>query len=178
MQSWQLDCLSESQFENIPADICEDEKAYMYAVITRLRRILNWDPGNDDDEDYLYDRRRGPEIMREVLSLYNRWKEFINQSQAPDIQGIQHLVIFSLAKLSLYYWITDSTIVADILRELFECGGHFSSMFAHIVDRNDARSLLRQTSEYSHQVNNNISGKRFRILFRLSRIQNSSKKPF
>lgn len=165
MQPWQLDCLSESQFENIPADICEDEKPYMYAVTTRLRRILNWDPGNDDDENYLYDRRRGPEIMREVLSLYNRWKEFINQSQAPDIQGMQHLVIFSLAKLSLYYWITDSTIVADILRELFECDGHFSSMFAHIVDRNDTRSLLRQASDYSRQVNIYISEKNFLSYF-------------
>lgn len=144
---------SETEFDNfVETDLTDEDIAYINAAIARLRRILNWDPG---DEKRINDRQLGSQIIQEILSQFFIWKEFVRQSEAPDTQRIQHLITFSLAKLSLYYWISNSRLVADILREIYECDGHFSSLYAHVVNRNDNRSLLRQTSNSSRQVIHN-----------------------
>lgn len=150
MHSGSCDFQTETDFENaFRDDISEEDKAYIYAVTTRLRRILNW---NIEDDKRLYERANGPDIIREILSEFYRWKELVNESLAEDTHRICHLILFSLARLSLYYWLTDSRLVAEILSEVFDCDSHFSSMFAHIVNRHDGRSLLRQYSEFSKQV--------------------------
>lgn len=130
-----------SDYENCSLDVLEtdmteetspENRIFIRVMVNRLRRILGWDPGNDE---VLFDKSRGPDFMRDILEHFVRWKTFAcDPHSLVDSVGAQHLVIYSMAKLCFFYWIRDSEIVADVLRHVYSCDGHFSSMFAHIIN--------------------------------------------
>ncbi|XP_035214439.1 uncharacterized protein LOC118188179 [Stegodyphus dumicola] len=145
---------SDETFEDIlgrsyDAEFSEEDKVYISAVLNRLRRILHWDP---EDEESLFNKNRGPQIMIEIMSYFTRWKSLVCQgSNLTDILGLQHLITYSLAKLCFLYWIEDSNIVAEVLRQVYSCDGHFSFMFLHIVNRCERRPPWRTSAEDSRQ---------------------------
>ncbi|GBN56853.1 hypothetical protein AVEN_189178-1 [Araneus ventricosus] len=119
-------------------------------MIRRLKRILNWDPVEDDS---LFNKERGPEIIRDLMTHFNRWKSFIDSTNnLADFVGLQHLVIYTMAKLCFYYWIRDSEIVAEVLRQVYICDGHFSSMFARIMNQSERRLVWSATNQETRQV--------------------------
>ncbi|KAF8764576.1 Ankyrin repeat and SOCS box protein 17 like protein [Argiope bruennichi] len=118
-------------------------------MICRLKRILNWDLIEDEG---LFNKERGSEIIRDLMVHFNRWKSLIGTSNnLADFVGLQHLVIYTMAKLCFYYWIRDSEIVAEILRQVYICDGHFSSMFAHIMNHNERRSMWPAPNQETRQ---------------------------
>lgn len=143
-----------SEYENWPIDMLEtdmtsvetssEDRILIMVMVNRLRRILRWDPG---ENEVLFDKSRGPEFMRDVLEHFVRWKTFAcDSSNLADSVGVQHLVIYSLAKLCFFYWIKDSEIIADVLRQVYSCDGHFSSMFAHIINPTPNRNTMWQST--------------------------------
>lgn len=131
-----------SDYENLPTDVLEtdltpvetssEDRILIMVMVNRLRRILRWDPG---ENEVLFDRSRGPEFVRDILEHFVRWRSVASDSSTlADSVGVQHLVLYTLAKLCFFYWIKDSEIIADVLRQVYSCDGHFSSMFAHIIN--------------------------------------------
>ncbi|GFY44561.1 uncharacterized protein TNIN_306851 [Trichonephila inaurata madagascariensis] len=132
------------------SEVNDEERIYIHAMVRRLKRILNWDFGEDEK---IFDKERGPEIIREIMAHFTRWKSLIGTSNnLADFIGLQHLVIYTMAKLCFYYWIKDSQLVSDVLRQVYLCDGHFSSMFAHIVTQNDRRIMWPASSPETRQV--------------------------
>ncbi|GIY07059.1 uncharacterized protein CEXT_362011 [Caerostris extrusa] len=132
-------CFEDVLEKNYCPETNDEEKIFIHAMIRRLKRILNWDPGEDES---LFTKDKGPEIVRDIMIHFIRWKTIIGSSNnLADFIGLQHLVIYTMAKLCFYYWIRDSRLVSDVLRQVYLCDGHFSSMFAHIMNQNDRRTL-------------------------------------
>ncbi|GFQ79853.1 uncharacterized protein TNCT_435801 [Trichonephila clavata] len=132
------------------SEVNDEERIYIHAMVRRLKRILNWDFGEDEK---LFDKERGPETIREIMAHFTRWKNLIGTSNnLADFIGLQHLVIYTMAKLCFYYWIKDSQLVSDVLRQVYICDGHFSSMFAHIVTQNERRIMWPASNPETRQV--------------------------
>ncbi|GBM33546.1 hypothetical protein AVEN_197305-1 [Araneus ventricosus] len=143
-------CFADVLEQNYSADTSDEEKIFIHAMIRRLKRILNWDLEEDDS---LFNKERGPEIIRDLMTHFNRWKSFIDSTNnLADFVGLQHLVIYTMAKLCFYYWIRDSEIVAEVLRQVYICDGHFSSMFTHIMNQYERRLVWSAPNQETRQV--------------------------
>ncbi|KAG8195197.1 hypothetical protein JTE90_027941 [Oedothorax gibbosus] len=129
-ENWSVDVLE----TEMSGEASPEDKILIRVMFGRLRRILNWNPG-DADEEILFDRSRGPEIVWGIREHFVHWKIFAcDPNNLADNVGAQHLVVYSLAKLCLFYWIKDSALVAEVLQHVYDCDGHFSSMFSHVVN--------------------------------------------